>query len=88
MCLAIPGLVEIIFEENGLSMASVDFGGIRRNVCVAYVEHVRPGQYVLVHVGFALSIVDEEEAKRSLSSIDAAAELGLPDIGRGEDVEP
>ncbi len=88
MCLAIPGLVETIFEENGLSMASVDFGGIRRNVCVSYVEHVRPGQYVLVHVGFALSIVDEEEAKRSLSSIDAAAELGLPDIGRGEDVEP
>lgn len=88
MCLAIPGLVETVFEENGLSMAAVDFGGIKRNVCVAYVDHVRPGQYVLVHVGFALSIIDEEEAKRALSTIDAAAELGATESDTREDLPP
>lgn len=84
MCLAIPGMVESVFQDNGLAMAAVNFGGIKRNVCVAYVENVQPGQYVLVHVGFALSIVDEEEARRSLSTIDAAAELAVPGTDSGE----
>lgn len=76
MCLAIPGRVEELFEENGLAMAKVDFGGIKRRVCMQYLTNAMPGQYVLVHVGFALSIIDEADAMRTLSSIDAAAEIG------------
>lgn len=76
MCLAIPGLVEELFEENGMAMARVNFGGIKRRICMEYVQKAEVGRYVLVHVGFALSLIDEEEAKRTLSMIDAAAELG------------
>jgi hydrogenase expression/formation protein HypC len=76
MCLAIPGKVEELFQENGMAMAKVNFGGIKRRICMEYAQQAEVGQYVLVHVGFALSVIDEEEAKRSLAMVDAAAELG------------
>lgn len=76
MCLAIPGLVETLFRDNGLAMARVDFGGVKRSVCMEYLAEAAIGQYVLVHVGFALSIIDEDQAKRSLADFDALAELG------------
>lgn len=71
MCLAIPGLVETIFEKDGLRMSKINFGGIRRNACLEYTPEAKPGDYVLVHVGFALSIIDEHEALRALSAISA-----------------
>lgn len=76
MCLAIPGLIETRFEENGLLWAKVNFGGVKRKVCLQYVPEATEGQYVLVHVGFALSIIDELEAQRALSFITIEAELG------------
>lgn len=64
MCLGVPGKVTRIDESSsGMTMGRVDFGGITKEVCLAYVPEVKLGDYVIVHVGFALSVVDEEEAK-------------------------
>jgi hydrogenase expression/formation protein HypC len=65
MCLAVPGKILEIFEEDGVRMATVDFGGIRRKACLAYQPDARVGTFVVVHVGFAVSTVDEEAAARS-----------------------
>jgi hydrogenase expression/formation protein HypC len=66
MCLGIPGRIVDIRGDRGLPMGTVDFGGVRREVCLAYVaDEVNEGDYVVVHVGFAISKVDEEEAKRT-----------------------
>lgn len=81
MCLAIPGKVVEILENQGLRMAKVQFGGITREACLEYVPETKIGQYVLVHVGFAISTVDEEEAKRTyelLAQMDQLAELEAP----------
>jgi hydrogenase expression/formation protein HypC len=66
MCLAIPGKVVGIAEENGLRMGRVDFGGVVKRVCLDYVPEVEVGDYTIVHVGFALSKIDEGEAVRTL----------------------
>jgi hydrogenase expression/formation protein HypC len=72
MCLAIPGrVVEIVDEAGGI--AKVEVGGVRRNVNVALLDAVRVGDYVLIHVGFALSKVDEHEATNTLRLLE---ELG------------
>jgi hydrogenase expression/formation protein HypC len=64
MCLGVPGRVlEIEAGTSGMPMARVDFGGIVKEVCLAYAPEARVGDYVIVHVGFAISIVDEEEAR-------------------------
>lgn len=65
MCLAVPGkIVSIDGEDSLLRMADVSFGGARRQVHLCYVPEAREGDYVLVHVGFAISLIDEEEAHR------------------------
>jgi hydrogenase expression/formation protein HypC len=66
MCLAIPGKVVGIAEENGLRMGRVDFGGVVKRVCLDYVPDLVVGDYTIVHVGFALSRIDEAEAMRTL----------------------
>jgi len=66
MCLAIPGRVEEILDENGLRMGRVNFGGVVKRVCLDYVPEVGVGDYTLVHVGFAISKIDEETAKQTL----------------------
>ena len=67
MCLGIPGRIVEMRRDAGLPMGVVDFGGVRREVCLAYVaDEVAVGDYVIIHVGFALSKVDEEEAHRTL----------------------
>jgi len=81
MCLAIPGRVAEVFEQHGMRMAKVQFGGITREACLEYVPETQVGQYVLVHVGFAISTVDEEEAQRTyalLAQMDQLAELDAP----------
>jgi hydrogenase expression/formation protein HypC len=66
MCLGIPGRVVELRDDTGLRQGLVDFGGVRREVCLAYVaDEVGLGDYVIVHVGFAISKVDEAEAKRT-----------------------
>ncbi len=64
MCLGIPGRIVETYRENELHMARVDFGGVCQRVCLEYVPEALPGEYVIVHVGFALSRIDEEEARR------------------------
>jgi hydrogenase expression/formation protein HypC len=75
MCLAIPGKVAELYEAGGVSMARVDFGGIAREACMVYLPDARPGEYVLVHAGFAITRLDEEEARRTLADLEALAEL-------------
>jgi hydrogenase expression/formation protein HypC len=62
MCLGIPGKVIEVYQEHDVRMARVDFSGVSRRVCLEHVPEARPGDYVLVHVGFALSRIDEDEA--------------------------
>ncbi|MEV5909048.1 HypC/HybG/HupF family hydrogenase formation chaperone [Streptomyces sp. WAC 01325] len=83
MCLGIPGRVLEIHDDAGLRMARVDFGGIRREVCLSCTPEADVGSYVIVHVGFAITQVDEAEAQRTLGVLRAMAgavesELGEP----------
>ena len=87
MCLGIPGKVVEIDDAGPLRMARVDFGGVRKEACLAYLPEVVLGDYVIVHVGFAISQLDEEEAQKTLEmlrAIDAegmAMELGsMPEV--------
>lgn len=75
MCLAIPGRVEAIRAAQGVRMADVRFGGIRREACLEFLPEARVGDYVLVHVGIALSVVDEAEARRTYSLLREMGEL-------------
>jgi len=67
MCLGVPGKVDEIYENDGLKMGKVDFGGVKREVCLEYVPDTKVGQYVIVHVGFAISQMSEEEAEETLA---------------------
>jgi hydrogenase expression/formation protein HypC len=81
MCLGIPGKVVATYSENDLLMGKVDFGGVLQKVCLEYVPQVQAGEYVIVHVGFALNTVDEAEAERVfdyLRQMDQLDELGAP----------
>ncbi|HEX5633967.1 MAG TPA: HypC/HybG/HupF family hydrogenase formation chaperone [Gemmatimonadales bacterium] len=76
MCLGIPGRIVDMRDDAGLPMGTVDFGGVKREVCLAYVaDAVQPGDYVVVHVGFAISRVDEEEAKRTYEVLKEMSQL-------------
>lgn len=75
MCLGVPGRIINVYEEHGLRMGKVDFGGVSRPVCLEHVESSGPGDYVIVHVGFALAAVDEQEARRIFEFLDAMDEL-------------
>ena len=66
MCLGIPGKIIDIYEANDLHMGKVDFGGVTREVCLAYVPEAQIGNYTIVHVGFALNVLDEAEALETL----------------------
>ena len=70
MCLGIPGKVVEIRQENDLPMGKVDFGGVVKDICLAYTPEARVGDYVIVHVGFAISRVDEAEAEEIFSYIE------------------
>ena len=95
-CLAIPGRLIERAEENGLRMGKVDFGGTRKTVCLEHVPDARLGDYVLVHVGFALARIDEAEAQRVfevLRELDQLGELRRPEVprripGRGRGARP
>jgi hydrogenase expression/formation protein HypC len=76
MCLGIPGRVLDLRDDGGMAMGTVDFGGVRREVCLAYVaDEVQPGDYVVVHVGFAISRVDEAEARRTFELLKEMSQL-------------
>ncbi len=88
MCLAVPGRVEAIMEKDGVLMGRVNFGGILKDVCLAYVPDITVGEYTIVHVGFALTKIDEESAQKTLATF---REMGLleEELGPSEEaVEP
>jgi hydrogenase expression/formation protein HypC len=66
MCLGIPGKVIEIRNDGPMLMGKIDFGGVRKEACLAYVPEIEIGDYVIVHVGFAISRLDEEEALKTL----------------------
>ena len=66
MCLAVPGKVEEVYEANGTKMGKVNFDGITKEVCLAYLPDIQPGDYTIVHVGFAISKIDEKSALETL----------------------
>jgi hydrogenase expression/formation protein HypC len=70
MCLAVPGKILEIYEINGLLMGKIDFGGVTREACLTYVPEAKVGDYTIIHVGFALNLIDEAEAMETLSLLD------------------
>jgi hydrogenase expression/formation protein HypC len=70
MCLAVPGRVLSVTEQDGTTMAQVDFGGLQKEVCLAYIPDVRIGEYVIVHVGFAIQRLDEKSAQETLANFE------------------
>ena len=75
MCLGIPGKITEIFQKDSLKMAKLDFGGIIKEVCLAYTPEAEVGNYALIHVGFAISLMDEEEAQETLKLIKEVADF-------------
>jgi hydrogenase expression/formation protein HypC len=76
MCLGIPGRIVETFSDGEVAMAKVDFGGLTKQVCIAHVPAARKGDYVLVHVGFALTLIDEAEAHRTFALLEELKMLG------------
>ena len=76
MCLGIPGRVTEIYDIDGIRMGKVDFGGIVKEICLAYVPEVVVGDYTIVHVGFAITRLDEESAQETLALL---GEIGALD---------
>jgi hydrogenase expression/formation protein HypC len=76
MCLGIPAKVIELYETNGMKMAKVDFGGAIKEACMEYLPEVKLGDYTLVHVGFGLSIIDEQEAHETLELLKQIDALG------------
>lgn len=88
MCLAIPGKVLETFDRKGIRMARVQFGGIVREACLQAVPEADVGSFVLVHVGFALSVVDEEEAARTYALFEEMGQLAELEAPQPSDRPP
>jgi hydrogenase expression/formation protein HypC len=84
MCLAVPGRVVDLHQRDGTTMADVDFGGVRKDVCCEYVPDVTTGDYVIVHVGFAIQRLDEASAQATLAEF---ANLGILEEEFGDQFE-
>ena len=85
MCLGIPGRLVSRFELQGQPMGKVDFGGVVKTICLAYVPEIEVGQHTIVHVGFAIAIVDEQSARESLELF---RQMGLLEEELGAGSEP
>lgn len=84
MCLGVPARIIETFEQNGLKMGRVDFGGVQREVCLDYVPEARLGDYCIVHVGFAISVLSEPEARETLALLEEIAALESQAAPAGE----
>ena len=85
MCLAVPGKILEFFDRESVRMARVEFGGIVREVCMQCIEDARLGDYVLVHVGFAISKIDEAEAARTYQLLEEMGQLAEMDAASSDD---
>jgi hydrogenase expression/formation protein HypC len=84
MCLGIPGKIVEIYEADGLKMGKVDFGGVARQACLEYVPDAQVGEYTVIHVGFAISRLSEEEAQKTLELLRQIAAVD-EEVGMGSD---
>lgn len=86
MCLGVPGKIEEIYEAHGTRMGKVDFGGIKKEVCLAYLPDIGVGDYTIVHVGFAITKLDEASALETLAMF---SDLGIleEELGEAEEHE-
>ena len=75
MCLGVPGKIIEIYEVNGLRMGKIDFGGVTREACLAYVPEAQLGDYTIIHVGFALNLISELEAQETLAILREIADI-------------
>jgi hydrogenase expression/formation protein HypC len=75
MCLAIPGKITDIYDREGTLMGKIDFGGAVREACLAYVPEAKVGDYALIHVGFALNLISEDEAQETLNLLREITEI-------------
>lgn len=82
MCLGIPGKIVELYQQAGLRMAKIDFGGVLREACVETLPEAKVGDYAIIHAGFALNLLDEQEALETLELLRQAGvldeELNLP----------
>jgi len=79
MCLGVPGKIIEIYHTNDLLMGKIDFGGVTREACLEYVPEAKVGDYTIIHVGFALNLISEDEAHETLEMLRAIAEMGGED---------
>lgn len=82
MCLGVPGKIVEIYEKGALKMGKVDFGGIFREACLAYVPESKIGDYCVIHVGFAISLLSEQEALETLDLLKQISDLDT-ELGEG-----
>jgi hydrogenase expression/formation protein HypC len=76
MCLGVPGKVVEIYDNGGLKMGKIDFGGVKREACLEYVPEIEVGEYTVIHVGFAISQLSEEDAMETLKLLNEIADIG------------
>jgi hydrogenase expression/formation protein HypC len=76
MCLGVPGKITEIYEKDGMKMGKVDFGGVIRETCLDFVTEAEIGDYTIVHVGFAISLLSEDEAQKTLDMLREIGQLG------------
>lgn len=84
MCLGVPGRIIEIYQAGDLPMGKIDFGGVVREACLAYVPEAKVGDYTVIHVGFALHIISEEEAKETLELLNQLAQAEEVETVKGE----
>ncbi len=81
MCLGVPGKIIELYDQTGLHMARIDFGGVVREVCVDFLPEAKVGDYTIIHAGFALNLLDEQDALETLAALreigTLAAEMDL-----------
>ena len=86
MCLGVPGKIVEKYESGGLKMGKIDFGGVMREACLEYVPEAKLGDYAVIHVGFAISLLSEQEAQETLALLreisNVEEELGMEPAGK------
>ena len=84
MCLGVPGKISEIYEKDNMKMGKVDFGGVVRETCLDFVPEAKIGDYTIIHVGFAISLISEEEALKTLDMLREIDQMG-EELGLYED---
>ena len=85
MCLGIPGKILTIYEDHGTRMAKINFGGVSREVCIEVIPEAKPGNWTIVHAGFALNLLSEDEANETLEMLREISELSEMDENEHRD---